>query len=251
MKITLAQISPKLNRENLKTHLEIISKHKKSSDLIIFPELSLNGYLLMDLVFEDAFELNELDELKEASFDIDILIGLALREESKIYNSSIYFKNGKIEHIHNKTTLPNYGMFEEARYFFKGEGIESFKIDNIKATTLICEDLWNSENIDRVVKLNPDIVFVLANSPARGFEKELDIEQKWESLLKTLSILTGSYVLFVNRVGFEDGVGFWGGSSVIAPTSKTIKKAKLFDGEIFTVRIEPELVQKEKYFLRG
>ncbi len=254
MNLTLSQISPKLNREsNIEKHLQIIEKCKNSSNIIVFPELSLNGYLMMDLVFEDSFELYELNVLQKASFDVDILIGLALREKHKVYNAGIYFSKGKILHIHKKNLLPNYGMFEEARYFFKANKIEAFESDFGIGVNLICEDLWSSEIINEVVKLNPDIVYVIANSPARDFNKsdKLLIETKWEALLKTLAILSGAYVIFVNRVGFEDGVGFWGKSKIISPNSEILCEANGFEEDIVTFKLENFLLSREKYFLRG
>ena len=253
MNITIAQISPKLSRDNISTHLKIVSDFKDNSDVILFPELSLNGYLMMDLVFEDSFELNDLNSLKDASRDVDILIGLALRENYKIYNAGIYFSKGEVLHIHRKNILPNYGMFEEARFFFKGEGIESYKSKFGISVTLICEDVWNSKVINRVVDLNPSIIYVIANSPVRGFNEsdKLLIEIKWEALLKSLAILSGSYVVFINRVGFEDGIGFWGKSKIISPNAEIKIEAKAFEKDFFTFKLENFLLSREKYFLRG
>lgn len=252
MNIALAQISPTLNRKtNLKKHLELIQSLKSDTELIIFPELSLNGYLMMDLVFEDSFYLYEFEEFKKESLNIDILLGASIRENHKIFNSAIYFHNGEILHIHKKNNLPNYGMFEEARYFFSSDRLQSFNNNHFNCITLVCEDVWSSSNIDRVVKLNPDVIFVLANSPARGFGDELLIEKKWESLLNSLAILSGAYVIFVNRIGFEDGIGFWGGSRVITPNLSNIKKAPLFEEAILEIKLDDNLVKREKYFLRG
>ncbi len=253
MNITIAQISPKLSPDNILKHLEIIENFKDKSDVILFPELSLNGYLMMDLVFEDSFELSDLELLKEASTDIDILVGLALKEDYKIYNTGIYFSSGEILHIHKKNILPNYGMFEEAKFFFKGNEIDSYKSKFGNSVTLICEDLWNSQVISRVVDLNPNIIYVIANSPVRGFNKsaKLSIETKWEALLKSLTILSGAYVVFINRVGFEDGIGFWGKSKIISPNAEIKIEAKSFEEDFLTFELEDFLLSREKYFLRG
>lgn len=251
MNITIAQIAPKLSKSNLNRHISIIKKHSKESDLIIFPELSLNGYMMMDSTFEDSFELDELNELKELSRECDILVGLALREEHKVFNSSIYLSKSKVVNIHRKISLPNFGMFEEARYFFKGDAIESFQTQFGDSVAIICHDLWSSDILNRVANLNPNIVFVLANSPARGFEENLLIESQWDSLLKSLAILASTYVIFVNRVGFEDGVGFWGGSRVITPESKELDRGALFEESIFKTQIDINLIKREKFFLRG
>ena len=116
MRITLAQTSPKLNRSNLSEIVNIIKAHKNESDLIVFPELSLNGYLLQDKLYEDAWELSELQEIQELSKDIDIVVGAALRDGDGFRNAGLYYSEGKLLNQHNKVHLPNYGMFEEARY---------------------------------------------------------------------------------------------------------------------------------------
>jgi predicted amidohydrolase len=92
MKLSLSQINSKLSRDNIEKHLKMISSAKEEgSSLVVFPELSLNGYNMMDLVFEDAYEIGELELFKSESRDIDILLGVALREGHKIYNSAVYF----------------------------------------------------------------------------------------------------------------------------------------------------------------
>ena len=125
MRVALAQMAPKLNKTNLDDIVEIIKSVKDSSDLVVFPELSLSGYLLQDKLFEDAWRLDELAVLEELSKDIDIVVGLALKEQRRFRNSALYFHNGKLLSKHDKVYLPNYGMFEEARYFKAGDVFES------------------------------------------------------------------------------------------------------------------------------
>ena len=225
MKIVLAQIAPKLNREyNLQEHIKIIKENiKLGNQLIIFPELSLNGYLLMDSVYDNSFSIEELEIFKELSSDIDIILGCALKENikanRKVFNTAIYFSDSKILNIHKKINLPNYGMFEEARFFTDSEkqNIDIINTSFGKTLTLICEDLWSSKNIDKIVSLEAEYIFVIANSPTRGFKDngDLEIEEQWKAILKTVAILSKAYVIFVNRVGFEDGLGFWGKSRII------------------------------------
>jgi len=251
MKAALCQISPKLSKDNLALHIEQIEIAKKSADVIIFPELSMSGYMLMDSVFEDAYELSELDLFKELSTDIDIIFGAALRVGHKIYNSSLYYSKGDLLSIHHKNILPNYGMFQEARFFFKGKDLEFFESDFGKTAMVICEDMWNSKVIDKIVSNKPDFIYVLAASPARGFEDDgLMIEKKWNDILSSVSILCGANVLFVNRVGFEDGLGFWGGSRVISPNAKLEYKAKLFEKDLIIAELNHRLSKTEKYLLR-
>ena len=236
MRVTLAQISPKLSCDNIQAHLEIVSEVKENSDVVVFPELSLHGYLLQDKVYENAYTLDDIKALIDASNEIDIVIGMVHQEAKAIYNTALYLSEGKVKHIHHKNHLPNYGMFEEARYFFKGEEVVTFDSSYGESMMLVCEDLWRAEILATVAEAKPKYLYVLANSPARDFSDEgLLIEKQWESILKTTALLSGTTVIFVNRTGFEDGLGFWGGSCVITPDSQTLKKCQLLKPEVVTV----------------
>lgn len=216
MRITLAQTSPKLNRSNLGEIIDIIQAHKDESDLIVFPELSLNGYLLQDKLYEDAWELSELVELQELSKDIDIVVGAALRDGDGFRNAGLYYSKGKLLNQHNKVHLPNYGMFEEARYFNAGDKFESFSVEDKKVSMLVCEDMWHESVHHDIIKENPDLVVALVASPARGFSDDgLDIQKQWYEIIKTVAKEADTKIIFVNRVGFEDGLGFWGGSCIL------------------------------------
>jgi len=216
MRITLAQTSPKLNRSNLGEIIDIIQAHKDESDLIVFPELSLNGYLLQDKLYEDAWELSELVELQELSKDIDIVVGAALRDGDGFRNAGLYYSKGKLLNQHNKVHLPNYGMFEEARYFNAGDKFESFSVEDKKVSMLVCEDMWHESVHHDIIKENPDLVVALVASPARGFSDDgLDIQKQWYKIIKTVAKEANMKIIFVNRVGFEDGLGFWGGSCIL------------------------------------
>ena len=228
--ITLVQNAPKLNRSNLLTALETIEKTAETSDVIVFSELSLNGYMLQDKLQEDAFTLEALTSLKKASEQIDIVIGVALKEESVFYNSALYFSRGKLLHTHHKVHLPNYGMFEEARYFRAGHQIKSFETPFGRAAMLICEDLWEVNLLEDLEDEHPDFIYVLAASPARGFSDEgLEIEKTWHELLQKAAQEMQAVVIFVNRVGFEDGLGFWGGSRTLDVDGETLHQLPKFE----------------------
>jgi len=238
MKITLCQISPKLNRTNLEEIVFIIKENSKFSDLIVFPELSLNGYSLQDKLDEDAWEINELNVLKDLSVDIDIVVGAALKDNKSFRNSALYFSKGKLLSQHNKVHLPNYGMFEEARYFEHGTSFEGFQTPLGKISMLVCEDLWHAGVHQELFTHDPDIIVALVASPARGFSDEgLLIEEQWLSLIKSAALHCNAKVVFVNRVGFEDGLGFWGGSCIVNNDSRVLHKLANFERSIETFEI--------------
>lgn len=238
MRVTLAQISPKLNRTNLDDIVSIINEYKNSSDIIVFPELALNGYLLQDKLYEDAWKIDELDILKNLSEDIDIVVGAAMKDGTLFRNAGLYFSKGELLSQHNKVHLPNYGMFEEARYFEAGNIFESFQSQFGKISMIVCEDMWHEDVHKDLQHENPDYVIALVASPARGFSDEgLAIEDKWYDILNKVSLECDAKVVFVNRVGFEDGLGFWGGSCLVDESGNIVEKLPLFKQEVKTFNI--------------
>jgi predicted amidohydrolase len=239
MRVTIAQTAPKLNRSNLDEIVSIVKEYKKSSDLIVFAELALSGYMLQDKLYEDAWSLEELDVLAELSEDIDIVVGAALRDGKLFRNAALYFSQGKLLFKHIKVHLPNYGMFEEARYFEDGDSFEAFMAGEKRVSMLVCEDIWHESVHKELISLNPDIILVLAASPARGFSDDgLSIEKKWYKIIQEVAKECKAELVFVNRVGFEDGLGFWGGSCVVNKQGTISKTLNKFETAIETVEIE-------------
>lgn len=241
MRVTLAQTSPKLNRSNLDDICKIIEEFKNESDLIVFCELSLNGYLLQDKLYEDAWDIDELSKIEILSKDVDIVVGAAMKDGTSFRNAALYFSRGKLLSQHNKVHLPNYGMFEEARYFKAGEIFESFISQFGKTSMLVCEDLWHKSVHSDLIKENPDLIIALVASPARGFsDNGLDIEDKWYSIIKTVAQECSAMMIFVNRVGFEDGLGFWGGSCSVNKHGEITNQLPRYDKIIKTFTLEKE-----------
>lgn len=238
MKVTLAQTSPKLNRSNIEDIIDIVKLFSGESDLIVFPELSLNGYMLQDKLYEDAWDISDLDELKDLSKDVDIAVGAAIRDGGDFRNAALYFSNGKLLSTHYKVHLPNYGMFEEARYFKAGNIFESFESEYGKISMLVCEDLWHKSVHEDLIKEDPDYILALVASPARGFtDNGLEIEEKWTDIIKTVAKECCAKLIFVNRVGFEDGLGFWGGSCIVDEDSNIVNRLPKYEKIIKTFEI--------------
>lgn len=251
MKVALIQSAPKLNRTNLTEVLALIETNK-DADVVVFPELALSGYLLQDKLYEDAWKIEELSNLARASEQCDIAIGAAVWENGNVYNSALYFSKGSLLHIHHKNHLPTYGMFEEGRYFNAGSQIASFSTPYGNAIMVICEDLWHAETIAMISASDAEIVYVLAASPARDFGDEgISIESQWDSLLKSTALLSHNYVIFVNRVGFEDGLGFWGGSRIITPMGKVEYSLSLFKSEEKLCSIDGRLKKLGRYLAKN
>jgi len=228
MRVTLVQFAPKLHRSNIEEIVKIVQDSIKS-DLVIFPELALNGYLLQDKLHEDAWRLDELEALAALSENVDIVVGAAIRDKNSFRNAALYFHKGALLSQHNKVHLPNYGMFEEARYFEAGLVFESFMVEDKRVSMLVCEDLWHKSVHEELIKQNPDIIIALVASPARGFRDDgLEIEKQWYAIIQEVARECSATLLFVNRVGFEDGLGFWGGSCIVNCDGEIVNKLALF-----------------------
>ena len=249
MKVTLVQNVPKLKKMSFSKFEEELNSI--DADLVIFPELALNGYMLKDAVFEDGYNISEIEKFAKLSGSKDVVFGCVLQVGHKFFNSAVYCSGGNILHIHHKNILPNYGLFQEARFFFEGETLDSFDTNFGEVLMVVCEEMFSAKVIEKIASIKPQFLIVLANSPTRGFEDDkLLIEHQWNSILTTGAILSGANVLFVNRVGFEDGLGFWGGSRLINPKGEIVQKAELFEKEFLHVKIDSHISKTQKYLLR-
>jgi NAD+ synthase (glutamine-hydrolysing) len=260
-KIALAQINPALGdiEKNIKKHLSFCDKAiKKGADLIVFPELSLTGYSLKDLNFDIALNpVNPavLKPLLEKSKKIDIICG-GVEENDKfaVYNSAFYISKGRIQYTHRKVYPPDYGMFEEMRYFTRGNSADVPDTKFGKIGILVCEDLWHmSLPLIQALK-GAKIIITIACSPTRlALNSKSKILKNYEinsEHHRTYARLLSSYIVFCNRVGFEDGVNFWGGSEVIDPFGNVDKAAKFFDEDLIISVINLDTVRRARHLAR-
>jgi predicted amidohydrolase len=235
--VALAQIAPALadRQRNVGLHLEQIKAARaQDADLIVFPELSLTGYFVRDMVPDVAIapDAPEIRELLDAAGPMAVVLGFV--EESpqhRFYNTAIYAEGGRVVHRHRKVYLPTYGLFDEQRYFAAGERFAAFDTARFgRMGILICEDFWHLSAAAIMQAEEIDVLICPANSPGRGVEgPRVRTAETYEHLSKAYAQLMGAVVIVVNRVGFEDGLCFWGGSSVTGPDGRTIAEAPQLD----------------------
>ncbi len=236
-RVALAQIAPVLadRQRNVGLHLEQIKAARaQEADLIVFPELSLTGYFVRDMVPDVAIapDAPEIRELLDAAGPMAVVLGFV--EESpqhRFYNTALYAEGGRVVHLHRKVYLPTYGLFDEQRYFAAGERFLAFDTARFgRMGILICEDFWHLSAAAIMQAEEIDVLICPANSPGRGVEgPRVRTAETYEHLSKAYAQLMGAVVIVVNRVGFEDGLCFWGGSSVTGPDGRTIAQAPQLD----------------------
>ena len=259
MRIAAAQISSVLGNleKNIEHHLKYCDEAiKNKTDMIVFPELSLTGYSLKDINFTIAVNIAKtklLDKLKEKSKKISIICGLAEEDENfAIYNSGILISDGEIKFSHRKIYPPTYGLFEEFRYFSRGNECRAHDTKFGKIGLLVCEDLWHLSLPYTVAMDGAQIITGIASSPTRlsvNTDKFKNYEINSEHH-RTYARILSTYFVFSNRVGFEDGINFWGGSEIVDPFGNVLSAAKLFDEDMIYADINFEEVRRARHQAR-
>lgn len=251
----LAQIKPKLGcvSHNLSiVEREIAKARETGADLIIFPELALSGYFLKDLVPEVALRIDspEISRLIELSRGISIAIGFVEEtDDYNFFNSALYLEDGAVRHLHRKVYLPTYGLFDEQRYLARGESFRAFDTKLGRFGILICEDMWHLSASYILAMDGATTLLCLSSSPARGIESDsLGSASAWQKLVSTTALFLNCRVLYSNRVGFEDGVNFWGGSEYIAPSGESIVRGSLFEEDFVTAGVDEGALRRERIF---
>jgi predicted amidohydrolase len=255
IQIAVGQISPRLGDFgfNLEKHIEYTRKAKESgADIIVFPELGLTGYQVQDMALDLArmVEDPDIQALVRESLDIDIVFSFI--EETKehlFYISAVYAAHGQITHIHRKVFLPTYGMFDDKRYFASGDSFATFDTRAGSAGLLVCEDAWHTTSPYLLALGGARIAVICAAGPARSVtDVEYFGSQKfWRELLSMYARLHGLLVVFVNRVGVEDGVSFFGGSSIVAPDGGWLLEAPVGQEGLYSCIADMRTIRRARY----
>ncbi|MGH7929648.1 MAG: nitrilase-related carbon-nitrogen hydrolase [Candidatus Binatia bacterium] len=255
MRVAIAQINPKLGdlQANMALYEARIGEARKAqADLLLFPELSLTGYFLRDTVPDVALTTRspEMKKLTELSRTLPFVAGLV--EESadhRFFNAAVYFEDGEVRHVHRKVYLPTYGMFDEQRYFARGDRVRAFDSKFGRMAILICEDLWHPSTIYLAALDGARAVICPSSSPLRGIvdgQTQDDNARYWEMINRAYAETFSIFLFYANRSGFEDGVGFWGGSEVIDPFGERIAKAKYYDEDFLLSEVSLEAVRRKR-----
>jgi predicted amidohydrolase len=257
--IALAQIDSATGNvsKNLEKHLEYIRRAKEGgADFVIFPELSLTGYSIRDMNWDVVVSDQHhpaFKALAKESKEISILAGgVEESAEFGLYNSAFLFDKGKLVHAHRKVYPPTYGMFEESRYFSSGKTARAAETSLGKLGVLVCEDLWHLSLPYLLAQQGAWMILGIIASPTRvtAGEKEPTIGVVNAEHCRTYARLLSTYIVFCNRVGYEDGVGFWGGSIVVAPSGEIVGQAKFLEEDLVFVEVDTNEVRRARRFSR-
>ncbi len=235
MRLALAQINTVLGGvdKNLAKHLELIDRAaEQGAELLLFPEQSLTGYVLQDLVPTVAHRASPDDAvfrpLLQASRKLDLMVGFVEEDtRSRFYISAAYLSGGQIVHVHRKVYLPTYGLFDEGRFFAWGDRVAAFDTRFGRVGMLICEDFWHVSPPYLLWLDGADLLLFSSSSPGRGLGSApvLATSQWVEAINRAYAASFTAFVAHANRVGYEDGLVFWGGSTVYDPNGELSAQA--------------------------
>lgn len=255
--VALAQIDTTLGdvQANVEKHLQWIEDARaRGADLILFPELSLTGYSLQDLAPTVARKPTSEDPsfapLLKASKDIDVLVGFVEADaRHRFYISAAYLSEGKLLHVHRKVYLPTYGLFDEGRFFAWGDRLRAFDTRFGRFGVLVCEDFWHISPPYLLWLDGAEVLLLISSSPGRGLSGEEDVLEsaRWvERVNETYASLFTIFVVHTNRVGFEDGLTFWGGGTAFDPDGRRLAHAPYHEEALTLAELDLSQLQRSR-----
>lgn len=227
------------NAEKIRHHL--LSSAAKGLDIAAFPELAVTGYPPEDLLLKPTFldrSRKSLDLLVTVAPEILVIVGFVERADD-IYNSAALLYGGRIVGIQRKQYLPNYGVFDENRYFQSGGSNTLLKFRNATIGVNICEDIWYPKGplYHQTLDGDAEVIINLSASPFHAGKREVR-----EAMLKTRAADNGAYIVYTNLVGGQDELVFDGQSLVIGPEGEIESRGRAFQEDVLVTEIDVDRV---------
>ncbi|MCL4078833.1 NAD+ synthase [Coriobacteriia bacterium Es71-Z0120] len=238
MRFALAQVNPTVGDidGNLVLALEAAREAAEAgAELVVLPELVITGYPPEDLLAKPHFVERAMAAVETfaAEAACSALIGTPWQEGGALYNAAVHTASGAIRDVYRKRLLPNYGVFDEKRYFTPGNANVLLALDGTGVGVTICEDAWQPEPIARLASIGAKAVVNLSASPfyaGKGVSRE--------RMLVRRALEFGVWVVYCNLVGGQDELVFDGRSVVIAPDGTVVGRARSFDEDLLVVDVD-------------
>jgi len=240
LRIAIAQINPVVGdvAGNVRRVLDFVGRARDEhrAELVIFPELVICGYPPEDLLFHGNMRKSvdaALESLCEAINGISVLVGYPEYADDRIYNSAALIRDGRIAANYRKQLLPNYGVFDERRYFTPGEGACVTDIAGVRCGLLICEDIWQPEPAQEAAGAGAEVLLIINGSP---YDTESQ-ERREKTLAKRVSGCRLP-MIYCNMVGGQDELVFDGGSCAMDATGQLVARAPAFKESMELLELE-------------
>ena len=247
IRIALAQINPMVGDfagNTAKILAKIAEARAAGADVIAVPELALTGYPPEDLLLRPQFiaaNLQALEQIAAATQDIVAIVGF-VDKTTDIHNAAAILCHGELKGIYHKNYLPNYGVFDEYRYFDAGQSAPIFAYGDVLIGVNICEDIWYPGGPTQVQALaGAQVIINISASPyhaGKGHARERMLATRAEDNAVALA--------YVNLVGGQDELVFDGQSLIIDERGQTVARGKLFEEDLLIADLNAERVFKER-----
>ena len=241
LRAALAQINTTVGdlRGNTAKIIEYIDRAQaEGADLVSFPELTITGYPPEDLLYKNNLIRDNrecLDQVIEHSAGIAVVVGFVDRDE-ELFNAAAVIQDRRLLGIYHKVHLPNYGVFDEQRYFQSGSECPVFDINGTCVGVNVCEDIWYESGPTNVQsKAGARVIMNINGSPYHRGKGRFR-----EQMLADRARDNGVYVFYTNLVGGQDELVFDGGSCVFSPSGDVLARGKQFEEDLLLVDINPD-----------
>lgn len=248
LRIGLAQINSYLGDFKYNTDKICDFIHKARAlecDLISFPELSITGYPPEDLIYKSDFIKANQDSLKlikQSCARLGAIVGFIEKEKGRFFNSAAFIYDKKIVGIYRKIHLPNYGVFDEKRYFSTGEDFKIYDLCGIRIGIDICEDIWVEKGpVTSQARAGAQLIFAINASPYHI--GKLDMRK---ATLKEQATANKVFIAYTNAVGGQDELVFDGRNLLVNPKGKILAQGKPFEEELVVYDIGTKELPKKK-----
>ncbi|MGH9068313.1 MAG: nitrilase-related carbon-nitrogen hydrolase [Acidimicrobiales bacterium] len=254
MRVALAQLDCRLG--DLDANIEragdkIEMAHSAGADVVVFPELSLSGYWLAGVEDPSSLAISArsqvLTDLAGVGGTTAAVVGFVEEgQRYNLYNSVAYLEQGAVTHVHRKNYLVTYHSFEEGKYFTPGPEIRAFDTDMGRMAMLVCNDAWQPPLVFLAIQAGATVLVVPSNSAQSDFDAVADTRRYWQHITRFYAMLFQCFVIFVNRVGAESTLRFWGGSHVVDPWGEICHQAPLWEESMSLVDIDLTEVRRRR-----
>ncbi len=247
IRVGLAQVRPVLGDldANIATHERVIVEARDAgADLLVFPELALTGYFLRDLVADVAMRADDarLRALSTLAGPMDVVLCFVEEDErGRFFIAAAYWSGGECVHVHRKVYLPTYGFFDDGRFFGRGDRVRAFDTRFGRIGMLICEDFWHMSMPYLLWQDGADMLLFCNNHPGRGMDSRTGDIASIEFVSALCRTYAGSMTVPIvqcNRVGWEDGINFWGGSFIVDAGGVEIVRAPAMEDHLLIAAID-------------
>lgn len=240
MRIAIAQINPTVGAlaENSTKILNFAEKARElGAGLVVFPELALTGYPPEDLLLKPGFVKDNITALKDLAGrlkGISAVVGFVDRAGKQLFNASAFIEDGRVKYVYHKMILPNYGVFDEIRYFKPGAAKPKiFKTGGVPAGIAVCEDIWVKDGPVKTLKSAGAKLIIAINASPYHISK---IKER-EKLIRELAAKNKTYIVYCNMVGGQDEIVFDGYSLAADPNGRIIARAPGFREDLLVFDI--------------